>query len=59
MSMEISFNTKEESNNIQRKDFLSLSREERFLSFLKLMATSNLPSKDSLSRDDDFLIVID
>ena len=57
--MKISFNTKEENNNIQRKDFLSLNPEERFRSFLKLMEASNLPSKNSSNRNNDFLIVIE
>ncbi len=34
--MEISFNTKEESNNKRKTEFLSLPQEERFLRFLLL-----------------------
>lgn len=58
--MRISFNTKEESKNIQQKKFLSLTPVERFYKFLELMEKSAafLPSMPKKIKSQNFVIVI-
>ncbi|MET3028365.1 hypothetical protein ABXT06_16920 [Flavobacterium sp. UW10123] len=58
--MEIRFQTKEESNKRQQEDFLSLSKVERFYSFLRLSERiSAFPVKNKVDKNkDNFLIVI-
>ena len=61
--MEVKFQTKEESNRQQRKEFLSLSKSERFFRFLQLSRAINriMPVKDELSFEerykDNFLLI--
>lgn len=55
--MVIEFRTKKQSNEIQEKDFLSLSPSERIYSFLNLMMNSKkLPSKKEITKRDNFFI---
>lgn len=55
--MIVEFRTKEQSNEIQEKNFLSLSPADRIYSFLNLMMKSkNLPSKGNPTKKDNFII---
>ncbi|OYQ44410.1 hypothetical protein CHU92_02420 [Flavobacterium cyanobacteriorum] len=57
--MEIRFQTKEESNRLQREDFLKLPGGERVLAFLRLCAAlEHFPSKKKLKQKDNFIIKI-
>jgi hypothetical protein len=58
--MEIKFQTKEESKQQQKEDFLKLSKVERIYSFLRLMESVNkFPVKNRIDKNkDNFLIVI-
>ena len=61
--VEVKFQTKEESNNQQHKEFLSLTEAERFFRFLELSRAINriMPVKDKLSFEerykDNFLLI--
>ena len=58
--MELSFRTKEESNQKQREEFLALAPEERVFSFFRQMEVfSRFPKKKVQSTKNDFEIVID
>ena len=57
--MEIRYLTKEESNKIQRDDFLKLTPVQRFFSFLDLM--NNLrkyPMHNKVTKTKNFIIEI-
>lgn len=57
--MEIRFQTKEESNEIQRDSFLKLSKIERIYSFLNLMHKVNqYPTKVREDKSANFLLVL-
>lgn len=58
--MEISFTTKEESNQRREEAFLKLKPVERFYSFLNLMVSVNqFPTKNNENKNkDNFVIVI-
>lgn len=58
--MEIVFQTKEQSNQLQKDAFLKLSKIERFYCFLRLMERmSQFHAKSKiLSNTDNFLIII-
>lgn len=56
--MEISFNTKEESNVQQELEFLKLSKIERIYNFLNLVVKVNkFPTKNK-KKSNDFVIEI-
>lgn len=56
--MEIKFRTKEESNKLQREDFLKLSPVDRFYAFLNLMyLLKDYPTKKP-KKNNNFIIVI-
>ena len=56
--MEIVFQTKEQSNQLQKDAFLELSKIERFYCFLRLMERmSQFPVKNKVdSSKDNFII---
>jgi hypothetical protein len=55
--MKVAFRTKDEANEEQLQDFLSLSPVERFYSFLNLMQQFNrFPSKKIVVDDNNFVI---
>lgn len=55
--MKIDFRTKDEANEEQLEDFLSLAPVERFYSFLNLMQQLNkFPSKKATVNKDTFCI---
>lgn len=55
--MKVAFRTKEEANEEQLRDFLSLSPVERFYSFLNLMRQlDKFPSKKVVADNDNFVI---
>lgn len=55
--MEINFRTKEESNRIQREEFLKLSPVERIYSFFDLMyKMKKFPVRNTEDKSDNFLI---
>lgn len=57
--MEIRFQTKGESNEIQRDSFLQLSKIERIYSFLNLMHKVNqYPTKVREDKSANFLLVL-
>ena len=57
--MEISFQTKEESNRLQREAFLKLSPSERVVSFFRLMQqVNNFPTKIN-SDNKNFIVIIE
>ena len=57
--MEIRYLTKEESNIIQRDDFLKLTPVERFFSFLDLMnKLRKYPMNNKITKKKNFLIEI-
>jgi hypothetical protein len=57
--MEIKYLTKEESNTIQRNNFLKLTPVERFYSYLDLMNNlRNFPVNHIIARNKNFLIEI-
>ena len=57
--MEIRFQTKEESNEIQRDSFFKLSKIERIYSFLNLMHKVNqYPTKVKEDKSANFLLVL-
>ncbi len=56
--MKISFQTKEESNRLQRDAFLKLSPSERVVSFFRLMQrVKSFPTKAD-SNDNNFIVNI-
>ena len=61
--VEVKFQTKEESNRQQQKEFLSLSGSERFFRFLQLSRCINriMPVKNELSFEErhkgNFLLI--
>jgi hypothetical protein len=56
--MEIRFQTKEESNNQQREDFLKLSGVERVYAFWRLMERmSRFPVKNKLTENKSNFII--
>lgn len=56
--MEIRFQTKEESNNQQREDFLKLSGVERVYAFWRLMERmSRFPVKNKLTKNKSNFII--
>lgn len=55
--MQISFNTKEESNKIQEDAFLKLSKEERVRRFFYLVSRINeFPTKATKKKSDNLII---
>ncbi len=56
--MEISFNTKEESNKKQLDSFKKLSKIERLYAFIKLSEQINLFPTKSKNKSTNFLIEI-
>ena len=58
--MELRFQTKEESNQLQQDEFLKLSKVERLYSFFRMMERmSKFPVKNKDDKNkDNFLIVI-
>lgn len=57
--MQITFQTKDESNARQLEEFLKLSKAERIYSFLSLlMKSKQLPKKEKESKATNFLIEI-
>ena len=58
--MEIKFQTKEESNQLQQEAFFKLSKVDRFYSFLNLMQrVSEFPVKNKVDKNaGNFLIII-
>lgn len=57
--MEMNFRTKEESNRIQREEFLKLTPEERFYAFLDLMdSLRGFPSSNKKNISDNFVVEI-
>ena len=58
--MELRFQTKEESNQLQQDEFLKLSKGERLYSFFRMMERmSKFPVKNKDDKNkDNFLIVI-
>lgn len=57
--MELLFQTKEESNQQQLKEFLKLPKSERVLHFLSLVEQFNqFPSKNKEEKSTNFNIVI-
>ncbi len=57
--MEITFTTKEESNQAQQNNFLRLSKIERFYFFLRLSERINkFPTKRNKKKTDNFEIII-
>jgi len=58
MAMQISFQSKEESNTKQLDDFLKLSKQERIYFFYEMIIKSkSLPQKKKL-KDNNFCIEI-
>jgi len=58
--MEINFRTKEESNRIQREEFLKLSPAERIYSYFDLMyKMKRFPVRIKEDKSNNFLIVIE
>jgi hypothetical protein len=59
MMMEIKYLTNEESNTIQRENFLKLTPVERFYSYLDLMNNLTIfPLKRPIAKNKNFLIEI-
>lgn len=56
--MEITFNTKEESNKAQKTEFLKLSPKERFYTWLNLMYLNQKMMPQTPPENDNFLIVL-
>ncbi len=57
--MKITYSTKEESNRMQRENFLRLSCIERFYSFLDLMnSVKQYPVRVKIEKKNNFLIEI-
>ena len=57
--MQITFQTKEESNARQLEDFLKLSKSERIYSFVSLiMKSKQLPKKQIVPKSTNFFIEI-
>jgi hypothetical protein len=57
--MQITFQTKEESNKNQLEDFLKLSKSERIYSFISFMMKSKqIPKKELIQKSTNFLIEI-
>ena len=57
--MEIRYLTKEESNKIQRDDFLKLTPVQRFFSFLDLMNNLRIyPMYKKVTKTKNFIIEI-
>ena len=57
--MQITFQTKDESNARQLEEFLKLSKAERIYSFISLlMKSKQLPKKEKESKATNFLIEI-
>lgn len=56
--MEISYNTKEESNLAQREAFLKLSHTERFYAWLNLMHKSKQLIPQETPENDNYVIII-
>ncbi len=58
--MELHFQTKEESNQLQQDEFLKLSKVERLYAFFRLMERmSTFPVKNKVDKNtNNFLIVI-
>ncbi len=57
--MELRFQTKEESNQQQKEEFLKLSKSERVRRFFSLMEQcSKLPTKHKEDKSSNFNIVI-
>lgn len=58
--MELRFQTKEESNQLQQDEFLKLSKVERLYAFFRLMEQmSKFPVKNKEDKNkDNFVIVI-
>jgi hypothetical protein len=58
--MELRFQTKEESNQLQQDEFLKLSKVERLYAFFQLMEQmSKFPVKNKEDKNkDNFVIVI-
>jgi len=57
--MEISYRTKEESNEAQRAAFLKLSHTERFYTWLNLMHKSKQLMSCKAPDNDNFIITIE
>jgi hypothetical protein len=58
MTMQIIFQTKEESNKKQLDDFLKLSKSERIYSFLRMSQfISKLPTKKKVDKNKDNFII--
>jgi hypothetical protein len=56
--MQIYFQTKQESNQRQREDFLKLSPGERFMAFLDLSRKINrFPNQKSKVQNNNFIIM--
>jgi hypothetical protein len=56
--MKITFQTKEESNNIQTEEFLKLSKTERFYSFIRLCEQmAKFPVKNKIDKNKDNFII--
>lgn len=60
MTMQITFQTKEESNKKQLDDFLKLSKSERIYSLIRLSESiSKFPVKNKVDKNkDNFIIYI-
>ena len=57
--MDITFNTKAESNKLQQDEFLKLSKVERIYRFLELMLIINkYPTKHKNNKNNNFVIEI-
>jgi len=56
--MEISYNTKDESNKIQLENFLKLSKIERFYAFINLCEQISIFPTKSKHKSDNFSITI-
>ncbi len=58
--MEINFQSKEESNKMQREEFLKLSPSQRVSAFIKLMyKMRKYPVPHKKDKTNNFLIVIE
>ena len=56
--MELTFQTKEESNKKQLEDFLKLSKSERIYSFLRLSeSVAKFPVKNKVDKNKDNFII--
>lgn len=57
--MEIKFQTKEKSKQLQRTTFLNLSKAERFYAFLYLMKQMNrFPTKSKRNQSNNFVVIL-